>query len=108
QVADQLALSHARFIELFREEVGLRPKQFCRVRRFVSVLQRIRNEERPNWAQLALACGYYDQAHFCHDFQQFAGVSPSVYLRDRHPSHPTFLIPSNCDTAAEEALTALT
>jgi AraC-like DNA-binding protein len=91
QVADHLALSRARFIALFRDEVGLSPKQFCRVRRFYHVLKRVRGEERPNWAQLALACGYYDQAHLCHDFQRFAGVSPAVFLRDRSPSLPTYL-----------------
>ena len=83
RVVDELALSHTRFIDLFRDEVGLSPKQFCRVRRLVRVLQRTRNEERPDWAQLALACGYYDQAHLTHDFQRFAGVSPSVFIRDR-------------------------
>jgi AraC-like DNA-binding protein len=109
QVADQLSLSHARFIALFRDEVGLSPKQFCRVRRFHRVVQRVGGEERPDWAQLALECGYYDQAHLTHDFQQFAGVSPTVYLRRRHPFHPTFLIPPNGDTAAAGApsLTAL-
>jgi AraC-like DNA-binding protein len=107
QVADQLALSHTRFIELFRDEVGLRPKQFYRVRRFVRMLQHTRNEERPNWAQLARDFGYFDQAHLCRDFHQFAGVSPTAYLRDRHPFHPTFLVPPNGDTAAEETLTAL-
>jgi AraC-like DNA-binding protein len=91
QVADQLALSRARFFALFRDEVGLSPKQYCRVRRFYRVLKRVRGEERPNWAQLALACGYYDQAHLCHEFQQFAGVSPSVFVRDRHSILASFL-----------------
>jgi AraC-like DNA-binding protein len=110
RVVDQLALSHERFIALFRDEVGLSPKQYCRVRRFFRVVERVYGEERPNWTQLALACGYYDQAHFCHDFQQFAGVSPTVFLRDRHPFFPTFLMLPDVDTAAEEApsLTALT
>jgi AraC-like DNA-binding protein len=91
QVADQLALSRARFIALFRDEVGLSPKQYCRVRRFYHVLKRVRGEERPNWAQLALACGYYDQAHLTHEFQQFAGVSPGVFIRDRSASLSTYL-----------------
>ena len=109
-VVDQLALSHGRFIQVFRDEVGLRPKQFYRVRRFVRVIQRMRNEERPNWAQLAADIGYYDQAHLTRDFQHFAGVSPTVYLRARSASMPVFLLPPNSDTAAAEApsLTALT
>jgi AraC-like DNA-binding protein len=108
RVVKEVSLSHTRFIDLFRDEVGLSPKQYCRVRRFVRALQRTRNEERPNWAQLAVDFGYYDQAHLTRDFQQFAGVSPTVYLRDRHPFHTTFFIPPNGGSAVEEALTALT
>jgi methylphosphotriester-DNA--protein-cysteine methyltransferase len=103
QIADQLALSHARFIAVFRDEVGLSPKQYCRVRRFVRVLERINPAERPDWAQLALEYGYYDQAHLCHDFQQFAGVSPSVYIRDRSADTPTYLTLANGDTPGDEA-----
>jgi AraC-like DNA-binding protein len=109
QVANQLALSHARFIALFRDEVGLSPKQYCRVRRFVRLVERVGGEERPNWAQLAAVCGYYDQAHLTRDFQQFAGVSPGVFLRARSARNPTFLLLPNVDTAAGEtpSLTAL-
>ena len=102
-VVDQLALSHSRFIALFRDEVGLSPKQFCRVRRFVRVLQHIYPEERPNWAQVAAECGYSDQAHLTRDFQQFAGVSPTVFLRDRSARNPTCLRLPPTDAPAEEA-----
>jgi AraC-like DNA-binding protein len=32
---------------------------------------------------VALSCGYFDQAHFNHDFRAFSGINPSTYLRDR-------------------------
>jgi AraC-like DNA-binding protein len=109
-VADQLDLSYARFIEVFRDEVGLSPKQYCRVRRFHRVLLRVGDEERPNWARVALECGHSDQAHLTHEFQQFAGVSPGVFLRDRMADLPTYLTLPTVDTADEESLarTALT
>jgi len=34
---------------------------------------------------MALECGYYDQAHFIHDFQSFAGITPSQYLARKTP-----------------------
>jgi AraC-like DNA-binding protein len=100
QIADQLDLSHGRFIQVFRDEVGLSPKQFYRVRRFRRVVQRATREERPNWAQLAQDFGYSDQAHLCGEFQQFAGVSPTVFLRDRRADLPTFLTLPPADTPA--------
>ena len=73
-------LSHTRFIQLFREHVGMTPKLFCRVRRFCSVLERI--ESVPvQWAELAADCGYFDQAHMIHDFRVFAGITPAQYGR---------------------------
>ncbi len=31
------------------------------------------------WAEMAVACGYYDQAHFANEFHAFSGVSPTGY-----------------------------
>jgi AraC-like DNA-binding protein len=82
-VVNRVGLSQRRFIELFWNEVGLSPKRFCRVRRFNDVLRRIEPLTDVNWTELSLACGYFDQAHFNHDFRAFAGMSPSEYLRRR-------------------------
>jgi transcriptional regulator GlxA family with amidase domain len=78
-----IGMSSRRFLELFRREVGLSPKRFCRIRRFNEVLARIERLTTVDWLDVALSCGYFDQAHFNHDFRAFAGLSPSHYLRDR-------------------------
>ena len=39
----------------------------------------------PGWAEIALTCGYYDQAHLIRDFNQFTGSSPSDFARRRLP-----------------------
>ncbi len=82
-VTSQLGLSARRFIDLFRAQVGLTPKLFCRVRRFHGVIERVHRAEEVDWTDLALSCGYYDQAHFIRDFRGFAGVSPNAYLANR-------------------------
>lgn len=74
-------LSHTRFIQLFREHVGLTPKLFYRVRRFSTLIQRIEKGLPVNWAELAADCGYFDQAHLIHDFRVFAGITPLAYTR---------------------------
>jgi AraC-like DNA-binding protein len=84
-VTGRIGLSHRRFLDLFTAEVGLTPKLFCRVRRFQSVLRRIRDGRRVEWADVALACGYYDQAHFIKDFQAFSGLNPSSYRASAGP-----------------------
>ena len=80
EVVDQLGLSQRRFIELFDEQVGLTPKLYHRVRRFQRVLRLTQHHTEVDWAEVALQCGYFDQAHFNHDFKAFSGFSPTVYL----------------------------
>ncbi|HEY2472759.1 MAG TPA: helix-turn-helix domain-containing protein [Terracidiphilus sp.] len=79
-------LSHTRFIQLFREHVGLTPKLFCRVRRFRTLLDRIDKGMPVNWADLAADCGYFDQAHLIRDFREFAGITPLEYRHAMHDS----------------------
>lgn len=83
EVIEQIGLSPRRFIQVFSEEVGLTPKLFCRVRRFQNVLQLIDKGHQVDWAEIALTCGYYDQAHFIHDFRTFSGFNPKAYLMQR-------------------------
>jgi AraC-like DNA-binding protein len=78
-------LSARRFIELFRREVGLTPKVFCRVCRFQEVVRRTAGGRAVRWADVAAACGYFDQSHFIHDFRAFAGISPSDYSAQGTP-----------------------
>jgi AraC-like DNA-binding protein len=82
-VVDRIGLSQRHFVDLFRHEVGVSPKMFCRVRRFNDVLRRIERSTEVDWTDVALSCGYFDQPHFIHDFRSFAGMTPSVYLRQR-------------------------
>jgi len=88
-VTGQIGLSQRHLIEIFREQVGLTPKAFCRVRRFQHALQSIHNVPQVDWTQVALDCGYYDQAHFIHDFRSYSGLTPSQYWasRTQHLNH---------------------
>lgn len=82
EVAGETGLSHKQFIERFRREVGLTPKRYCRIRRFQRVLAEIHAGRPVNWTELALAGGYFDQAHFINEFRLFSGLNPRAYLRD--------------------------
>jgi AraC-like DNA-binding protein len=79
-LADELGVSHKHLIAEFQRTVGLSPKIFSRIRRFQGVLGRIHEQKQVEWADVACACGYYDQAHFVHDFKEFAGLNPTEFL----------------------------
>jgi AraC-like DNA-binding protein len=89
EMAERVGFSQRRFIQIFRDEVGLTPKLFCRVQRFQKVIEAIGMCDTVDWLDLALACGYFDQAHFIHDFHEFSTLTPSEYLglRTEHIRH---------------------
>lgn len=80
EVTEQVGLSQRRVAQLFHEQVGVSPKTFQRVRRFQHTLRRIAGQRSVDWADVALECGYYDQAHLSHDFRRLAGMTPGTYL----------------------------
>jgi AraC-like DNA-binding protein len=81
----RIGLSQRRFIQVFAAEVGMTPKVFSRVQRFHRALALARREVSPDWApdwaRLAIDCGYFDQSHLIRDFRAFSGFSPAGYLR---------------------------
>lgn len=84
-VTDQIGLSPKRFIQVFRDETGFTPKVFCRIRRFQQALDQMQGRKQVDWTGVALDSGYFDQAHFIHDFRAFSGINPSAYLRQQTP-----------------------
>ena len=88
-IAEGIGISRRRFIQVFSDEIGLTPKLFCRIHRFQRVLHAIHAAKEVDWADVALVHGYFDQAHFNHEFRTFSGITPSAYLRHRteHLNH---------------------
>jgi AraC-like DNA-binding protein len=60
----------------FAEGVGLSPKQLSRVVRFQNLLRLAGRNPDAGWAELALRCGYADQAHLVREFKGFSGATP--------------------------------
>ena len=92
-VTDAIGMSAKRFIERFASDVGVTPKRYCRIRRFQRAVARAHQGRHVDWARVALDCGYFDQAHFIHDFRSFAGLTPTSYQAARTPfqNHVKFL-----------------
>ena len=77
-LAQQMGINSRRLDRTFNTRVGLPPKTLCRIVRFQQVFKKIERQKRPDWAQIALDCGYYDQPHFSKEFRAFAGKDPTA------------------------------
>jgi AraC family transcriptional regulator len=62
----------------FRKFFGCTPTQYLRARRITTARQRLAETTEPI-ARVASEVGFYDQAHFCHEFKKVTGCSPREY-----------------------------
>jgi AraC-like DNA-binding protein len=74
-----LGISRKHLGTLFRAHVGLTPKAYARMFRFRRAVDLVQKGVRLEWTRVAMACGYYDQAHFNREFREFAGMSPGEF-----------------------------
>lgn len=86
-------VSSTHLAQRFREVVGVTPKRLARSQRFAATLLTIDAAEPVDWGNIAAGAGYFDQAHFGHEFRAFTGLTPTRYLEVRrrfqreHPGH---------------------
>jgi AraC-like DNA-binding protein len=79
EVARSTGWSERRFSQIFREQVGLSPKVWCRIQRFQRAVRQLHAGADVPWPELALDCGYYDQSHFANEFRAFSGIDITTY-----------------------------
>ncbi|HET8940050.1 MAG TPA: helix-turn-helix domain-containing protein [Polyangiales bacterium] len=81
-VASELGVSERHLRRVFRETLGVSPKTFSKLTRFQRALSVARKNGRTNWANIAAASGYYDQAHLIAEFRTLSGVTPQTLLEE--------------------------
>jgi len=79
QLAAQIGISQKQMISRFDCRVGFTPKLTARILRFREAMLAIHRHRNHDWADLSQEFGYYDQPHFIHEFQEFAGMTPGEY-----------------------------
>jgi len=72
----ELGVTERRLERTFAAALGVTPKQFIRLTRFLRACRLIRHGHQPTLAQAAHEAGYYDQAHCIAEFRAFAGMTP--------------------------------
>jgi AraC-like DNA-binding protein len=83
EISDKVGYSQKHIIKLFKEHVGVAPKEFLKVIRFQKAVQQIEQQILVNWSAIACDCGFYDQSHFIADFKAFSGFTPAKYMQQR-------------------------
>lgn len=91
RVASGVSSTH--LTQRFKELIGVTPKRLARNYRFATTVLSINPAGPIDWADLANSAGYFDQAHFGHEFREFTGLTPTRYVEVRrqflreHPGH---------------------
>ena len=83
EMASVACLGERQFLRVFRNYVGIPPKQFVRLRRFHRTIQAMQIQAaqgKPiDLLATVLEHGYYDLSHAALEFQQMGGVSPGQF-----------------------------
>lgn len=86
-------VSSTQLAKRFKELIGVTPKRLARAHRFASAVFALEPAGPVDWSELASRAGYFDQAHFAHEFRAFTGLAPTRYVEVRrrfareHPGH---------------------
>jgi len=92
-LSEAAGVSNTHLAQRFKELIGVTPKRLARSYRFVATVFAINPAGPIDWGDLAYGAGYFDQAHFDHEFRAFTGLTPTRYVEVRrrflreHPGH---------------------
>ncbi len=80
-IADDVGWSRKHLAATVRDAVGVGPRSFRRLLRFQKLTGLVgATPSYPDWADLAVDAGYYDQSHMIREFREFSGISPGTYV----------------------------
>lgn len=86
QITRKTGYSQQHFNRLLGKFAGTNAKaiqKIFRLNQAMQTMQQVGSAE--NLTGISYDAGYFDQAHFIHDFREMTGMTPKEYLRIRHP-----------------------
>ena len=86
ELSKELSISNRTLERQFMNRIGLSPKEFLRVVRFKSVLNKILSLNSIDWLDLVQSHGYYDQSHLIEEFKSATTFSPQSFLDQKGKS----------------------
>jgi AraC-like DNA-binding protein len=78
-LAREIGVSGRHLRRQFQRAVGVGPKEYGRIKRFLHAVELLARDGRRSLTEVALDSGFYDQAHFNHEFRDLAGMSPGDF-----------------------------
>lgn len=93
RLAESSCLGKKQYERIFREYVGMNPKEFARVVRFQKSLWLMQCGDR-NFAGIAAECGYSDQSHFIREFRNMSSYTPKAMVDKIVPYSDLFSNPA--------------
>lgn len=81
QVSVAVNVSSATLRNLFRDKVGITPKELVKITRLKQALH-TKGHSGESLTSLAYKLNYYDQSHFIHEFKQAIGLTPKQYFEN--------------------------
>jgi AraC-like DNA-binding protein len=68
----------------FKDAFGYSPKQYSGVMRFQSALKDLAKREDEDYSSVIFDNGFFDQAHFIHDFARYTHLTPGRFVKETH------------------------
>ena len=103
ETAAELSVSQRTLRRIIGRHVGISPKTFASLVRFQAATRQLAYTDPASLTDLAHHTGYYDHAHFNHEFSRYFGEPPGTFTQLRrsligrffdghHLTHPHSII----------------
>lgn len=84
KLTNDACISQRHLSRIFKQYIGLSPKEYLRICRFVHSLTHMKKYPAFSLTEIACKSGYYDQAHFNRDYKTYTGYAPGKLVRAPH------------------------
>ena len=88
-LAGSLGYSQRYVNSVFKDSFGIPVKKYCDIIRIQNAIERLRSG---NVMDVVADLGYYDQAHFIHDFKHHTSLTPKTFMEQVHRSGKRIIV----------------
>lgn len=81
-LVDTLGYSQRYVEKVFKEAVGFTIKKYAGIMRMQKALELLTYENKTD-CEIYDSLGYYDQAHYIHEFKRFTSLTPNAYRKNK-------------------------